>query len=73
MRHHSIMQTLAYAHLCPEDNQTGPEGIDFHGKRDVAVLDCFQNYPAILTPEPIHALSGVPQVVGVDIPVDMAV
>jgi hypothetical protein len=32
MRHHSIGRTLAYAHLCPEDNSAG---IDFKGRRGV--------------------------------------
>ena len=57
MRHHSIMQTVAYAHLCPEDNQAGSAGVDFRGRRDVAVLDCFQDYPALLfTSKPLQAV-----------------
>jgi len=66
MRHHSIMQTLAYSHLCPEDNPAGAAGVDFKGRKDVGVLDCFQDYGALLmAPQPIRAVSSPSEEVGV--------
>jgi integrase len=66
MRHHSITQTLDYAHLCPEDNAAGAAGVDFKGRKDVAVLDCYQAYPDLLFGvQPLHDVSAPPQGAGV--------
>ncbi len=60
------MQTLAYSHLCPEDNPAGAAGIDFKGRKDLGVLDCFQHYGAmLLDPQPIHSASNPSEEAGV--------